>query len=287
MAVTPVPADREDLPVPGAADDLAGAGGGDEHAEHHRQHVDAGHGRGDPAHDLEEGRQVDHRTEHREPDDEADHRTEGEGAPAEQAERQDRFDGPPFHEEEGAEEEDAEDGETDDPGRTPAPGAAEGGDEHEAGGDAGDEEGAEVVDRVLLGARRDAQHGGDDDERDETDGEVDVEHPAPGELVDEQSAEQRAEHAGRAEHGAEESLVAAAFAGRDDVAHDRHRQHDQPAAAQALERAEADELGHVLGDATEDRADQEDDDGVLEELLAAVLVAELPHRGVAAVEASM
>lgn len=273
--------DGEDLPPAGAADDLAGAGGGDQHADDHGQHVDAGHRRRDALDDLEEGRQVDHRAEHGEADDEADHRAEGEGADPEQLERQHGFGRLAFHEDEGDEQDGAEHGQADDLGRAPGPGgAAEGGDEHEAGGDGGDEEGAEVVDGVLRGPRRDAESGGDHGERDEPDGEVDVEDPAPGQVVDEQSAEQRAEHAGRTEDRAEEALVLAAFPGRDDVADDRHRQHDQPAASEALQGAEADELGHVLGEAAEGRADEEEDDGVLEELLSPVLVAELaPQRG--------
>ena len=53
------------------------------------------------------------------------------------------------------------------------------------------------------------------------------------------------------------------------------RQHDQAAAAEPLERAEGDQLGHVLADPAEGRADQEEHDRALEERLSPVLVAEL------------
>ena len=77
---------------------------------------------------------------------------------------------------------------------------------------------------------------GHDGERDGADRDVDVEDPAPGELLDEDAAEQRSDDARHAEHGAEEPLVAAALAGRDDVADDRLRADHQPAAAEALDR---------------------------------------------------
>ena len=83
---------------------------------------------------------------------------------------------------------------------------------------------------------------GDDGERDDADGQVDVEDPAPAEVLGEEAAEQRPEHAGRAEDRAEQALVLAALARRDEVADDRHRQHHQPAAAEALEGAEGDQL---------------------------------------------
>ncbi len=99
-------------------------------------------------------------------------------------------------------------------------------------------------------------------------------------MLGEQPAEQRSEHAGGAEDGTEQALVAAAFAGRYEVADDRHGQHHEPASAEALERAEGDELAHVLRGAAERRADEEDRDGRLEQLLAPVLVAQLaPQRG--------
>ena len=119
----------------------------------------------------------------------------------------------------------------------------------------------------------------DDDQRDDADRHVDVEDPAPGELLDEDAAEQRADDARHAEHRAEQALVAAALAGRDDVADDRLGADHQPAAAEALDGAEGDQLDHGVAEPRQDRADQEDHDGGLEEDLPAVLVAELaPQR---------
>lgn len=250
--------------------------------------MDAGHRRGDALDDLEERRQIGHGTEHREADDEADDRDQGEGPDPEQLERQHGFDRPPFDLDEPDEEYGSEDGEADDLRRSPRPrGAAERGHEDQAGGDGGDEEGAEVVDGVPGRTHRDVQHGRDHEQGDDPDRQVDVEHPAPGEVLGEETAEQRPEDAGGAEDGAEEALVLAALAGRHEVADDRHGQHHEAAAADALDRAEADELRHVLGDAAEGGADEEEDDGRLEEFLPSVLVAELAPQGVAAVDASM
>src|SRR5690606_23648816 len=205
---------------------------------------------------------------------------EREGADAEQLQRQHRLDGPAFHGHERDGEAGAQHGQADDLRRAPAPGgAAEGGDEDEAGGDGGDEEGAEVVDDVPGGPAGQVQHRRDDGEGDDPDRHVDVEHPAPAQVFGEQSAEQRAEHAGGAEDRAEQALVAPAFAGRDEVADDRHGQHDQPAAAQPLQGAVADQLRHVLGRAAQHGAHQEDHDGDLEQLLAPVLVAQLAPQG--------
>ena len=94
-------------------------------------------------------------------------------------------------------------------------------------------------------ARASAREWNDDrdhDEREHADRQVDVEDPAPGQVVDEEAAEQRADHRRDAEDGAEEALVAAALARRDDVADHGDRDHDQPAAAEPLERAEGDQL---------------------------------------------
>src|SRR5436189_45198 len=79
------------------------------------------------------------------------------------------------------------------------------------------------------------------------DGEVDVEDPAPGEVVDEEAADQRPDHGRDPEDAAEVALVAAALARRDDVADDRDRRHHQASAAEPLEAAERDQLRHVLG----------------------------------------
>ena len=87
----------------------------------------------------------------------------------------------------------------------------------------------------------------DDDERDGADRKVDVEDPVPGELLDEEAAEQRTDDARDPEHRPEQSLVAAALAGRDDVSDDRLGADHQPAAPETLNGPERDQLGHGCG----------------------------------------
>ena len=77
-------------------------------------------------------------------------------------------------------------------------------------------------------------------------------------LAGEEAADDRAEHARRAEHGQEVALVLGALPRRDDVADDRQRQREQAAGAEALDRAERGELVHRVGEAAQQRADDED-----------------------------
>ena len=120
--------------------------------------------------------------------------------------------------------------------------------EHDRREAAGEQRRAEVVDRVphVVGAR--VEHDRDHAERERADRQVDVEDPAPRQVVDEEAAEQRPDHRRDAEDGAEEALVAAAVARRDDVADDGDRDHDQPAAAEPLQRAERDQLAPCSGE---------------------------------------
>ena len=119
----------------------------------------------------------------------------------------------------------------------------------------------------------------DHDQGDHPDRDVDVEDPTPGQLFDEDTPEQRPDHAGQPEHGTEQALIAAAFTGRDDVADDRLGADHQSAAAKPLDGPEGDQLDHRMAEPGQDRADQEDDDGGLEEHLSSVLVAQLsPQR---------
>ncbi len=123
------------------------------------------------------------------------------------------------------------------------------------------------------------QHRGDHRQRDRADRQVDVEHPPPRQVVDEEPADQRADHAGHPEHAAEQALIAAAVPGRDDVGDDRLRPCQQAAAADALHRAEHDQYQNGVGQPAQRRPDEEDDDRRLEEHLAPVQVAQLaPQR---------
>ena len=159
-------------------------------------------------------------------------------------------------------------------------GAAQAGQQDQRGDGQRQHGGAEVVDHVVHPAQRAGYLAGHHDQRDHADRHVDVEDPAPGQVVHEHAAEQRADHAGQAEDGAEQPDVLAAFARRDDVADDGLRADHQAAGAQPLHGAERDELDHGRAEAGQDRADQEDDDRGLEEDLPAVLVAQLaPERG--------
>ena len=107
------------------------------------------------------------------------------------------------------------------------------------------------------------------------DGQIDVEDPAPREMRREIAAEQRTGHARHAEHRAEDALVAAALAWRNDVADDRLRRDHQPTTAESLNGAEDDELRHALAHPAERRAGEEQHDRALHDALAAVQVAEL------------
>ncbi len=117
--------------------------------------------------------------------------------------------------------------------------------------------GAEPVDRVLPPLERDQPHHVvADDDRDDRQRHVDVEDPAPVGLG-EVAADQRAGDRRDAEHRAEQALVAAALPGRDHVRDDRERQRHQTAGAEALDAPGDDQLGHVLRQAGQQRADQE------------------------------
>ena len=137
------------------------------------------------------------------------------------------------------------------------------------------ERSARVVHRVAPHLRRRVERDRDHAQRDDPHRQVDVEDPAPAEVVDEEPAEQRADDRREPEHGAEVALVLAALARRDDVADDGQRDHDQPAGAEPLHGAKADQLPHALREAAERRADEEDHDRGLEDDLAPVEIAEL------------
>jgi hypothetical protein len=125
--------------------------------------------------------------------------------------------------------------------------------------------------RRLRGTEGARDHG----ERDRPEREVDVEDPAPGEVVDEEAAEQRTGDDRDSEHRSEQALVAAAVARCDEVANDGHRHHDQAPAAEALHGAEGDQLRHALRHSAESRADEEDHERDLQHAFAPVEIAEL------------
>ena len=93
-------------------------------------------------------------------------------------------------------------------------------------------------------------------------------------MIDEEAAHQRADDGGNPEHRAEEALIAAALARRDEVADHGDGDDDQPSAAHAFERAKDDELQHVLRNAAEGRAYEKHRDRHLQHDLATVEIAE-------------
>ena len=80
----------------------------------------------------------------------------------------------------------------------------------------------------------------------------------------------------QAEDGAEEALVLAPLRRREDVADDRQRDREQRAGAEALDAAGTDELPHLLRQAGQQRADQEDADAEQEDRPPAEEVGQLP-----------
>jgi hypothetical protein len=144
---------------------------------------------------LEVEGQVGDRPEERESDDEPDGAGDAEDAVAEDLERQDRLSSPRLHEHERREQGDAPHDQSDHLRRPPGVGgAAEARVEDDRRETAREQSRAEVVDLVpgLVGAS--LERGRDHGERDQPDRDVDVEDPAPGQVVDEETAEQRPDH---------------------------------------------------------------------------------------------
>src|SRR5690348_8424324 len=123
------------------------------------------------------------------------------------------------------------------------------------------------------------QYRGGDRQCQRTDRQVDVEDPSSRQVIDEEAAEQRTDHARYAEHRAENALVLAALAWTHQVGDDSLRSDDQSAATEPLHRPEPDRLDDVPADARQHRAHQENRDRHREDLLAAVQVAELAPPG--------
>ena len=192
----------------------------------------------------------------------------------EQAQRHDRLGGALLLDDERGEQCDAGGAEAEDLGRVPrvlAP--APRGDEQDAGQRAGEQRGAGDVDAHLRALERDVQRRDDQAQRGGADRQVDVEDPAPRQVVGEDAAEQRSRDAGHDEDHLDVALVAAALARRDDIADDRHGQGHEASGARALQRAEGDELAEAAGRAAQRRAGEEDEDRRDEQRLAAEEVA--------------
>ncbi len=189
---------------------------------------------------------------------------------------------PQLHQDERGEQRDRGDEQPDDGHGAPRVLVAAPGERQDHAGRAeGDQGDAAVVDE-RAGVRPYRGNGSRrDDEDDDRDRNIDVERPAPAQVVGEQAAQRGPDDRGDAEDGAQRTLVAPAIPQRDDVGDQRHRGHHQPAAADPLDRPRADQHHHVLRDAAEHRAADEDEHADLEDRLAAEQVAELAgqHRG--------
>ena len=147
--------------------------------------------------------------------------------------------------------------------------------QHERREPAGKQRHAHVVDLVLHGDGRNLEHRADHDQRNDPERQVDVEDPPPGEMVDEEPADQRADHRGDAEHGSHEPGVTAPLPRRHDVADDRLGRDHQRAAAEALDSAKCDQGRHPRRSATEAGPDEEQHERDLQDDLSPVEVAEL------------
>ena len=197
--------------------------------------------------DLQVERDERDRAEEREADDESDRARRPEGHVAEELRRQDRLLGARLDEREQREQRDAAADRGEHPRRVPGVArAAEARVEDHAREPGREDDRAEPVDPVPRRHLPRAEGGRDHGQREEAERQVDVEDPAPREVVDEEAAEQRAGDDRDAEDAAEEALVAAAVARRDEVADDGHRDDDQAAAAEPLDRPERDQLRHRL-----------------------------------------
>ena len=128
---------------------------------------------------------------------------------------------------------------------------------------------------MLTSGERQPQHRARHHKRGDPDRDVDVEHPPPRQMIDEEPTDQRAADARDREHRARVPLIAAALPRRDDVTDDRQRHRHQPPRPEALDGSEADQLAHVLRQARQCRPDQEDHDRCLEHDLAPVQIADL------------
>ena len=153
--------------------------------------------------------------------------------------------------------------------------AAEAGEQDQRGQRDGEQRGAAIVERGAAARAGARERPADDQDRQNAERQVDVEDPAPAQMLDEIAADQRPEHGRDAEHAADQTLIPAALARRDDVADHRHRRDHQPAAAEPLHGAERDQLAHRAAEAAQRRADEKQHDRRLQHDLAAEQIAEL------------
>nr|WP_279578875.1 hypothetical protein [Fodinicola feengrottensis] len=270
------------LVVAQPADQLAGAERGDQQADDHRQHQQAGHRRTLAVDHLQEGRDIAERAEHTDTESDTHHAGQREDAVLEEFQRQHGLFDERLSNDEQRQQHYRADPKANDLARVPGVfRATPAGDQHNASTEAGKQRGAEIVELESGLAARKFEDDRSDDHRDHAERDVDVEAVAPGALpeVGQESTEQRAGHRGDTESATDQALVFTAFARRDHVADDRLRTDHQTTATNTLQRTENDQLGNVLGGSGQCRADQEDHDRQLEKPFPADQVAELAVDG--------
>ena len=125
---------------------------------------------------------------------------------------------------------------------------------------AGEQEAGQVeAPRVLFGHGF-KEHSAEDECR-HPDGKIDVEDPAPGEVGDEQAAENRTEGWRKRRWDRENARSSHSVGRRKDPVEHGHSNGGKHSAADALEDTEQHELGHVGGKPAQRRGEREDHDG--------------------------
>ena len=268
--------DRKGAVAPGPRDQPTRDDRRRQQADDHRQQAQARSGRRGGVNGLKKQRQKGHRPEQGEADDQRQRPGNREHVVAQQSDRHDRLGDATLGGDEGDEQRDPQRADQDHLGRAPRPGRpTQARDEHDRAERTGEQRCSDVVDRGPGRGRRRGQRGADHRQRHQPDRQVDVEDPSPRHRLHDQPAQQRAADARDAEHRAEQSLVAPPFARRHDVADHRLNQDDEPARAQALHGAEADQLGHRMCLTAQRGPRQEHDDRALRHALAPVEIAQL------------
>ena len=121
-----------------------------------------------------------------------------------------------------------------------------------------------------------------DDEQDrgrDTGGDVDEEHPAPRQVLDDDAPEKRPDQAGDSPDGAEDALHLRPLLQVVDVADDGQRRRLHRPGAQPLQGAKGDERADAAGETARHRANEEDSDACEQDRLAPVEIGELAVEG--------
>ena len=112
-----------------------------------------------------------------------------------------------------------------------------------------------------------------------TERKIDVENPAPAEVGGEISAYKRSRYARHPEECTKKSLVTSAFPKRDDVTNYRLRGDHETPSADALNRTECHQLGHVLTQSAEHRTREKNHYRRLQHDLSPVQISQLSIHG--------